>query len=100
MTEMLPADFLNVALSLAVGAVVVAVWIGVLEFKRQAAHNEAWSTVNILVNAAEQMLSQHTGPAKLEWVMTQLKELFPRLDTNLIRSMVEAAVGQMKQSAR
>jgi hypothetical protein len=98
MSEIVPGDWVNVVLSVAVGAAVVAVWVAVLAFRRQAARDEAWATVNILVGAAEQMLAEYTGSAKLDWVMGQLEERFPALDANLIRSMVEAAVGQMNRA--
>lgn len=97
--EFLPVDFWQVLASLAVGAVLVAVWVAVLTFKRTASQNEAWTTINILVQAAEQMLTEYAGDKKLDWVLTQIAERFPKMDRNLIRAMVEAAVLRMNGGA-
>jgi hypothetical protein len=97
--EFLPVDFWQVLASLAVGAVLVAVWVAVLTFKRTASQNEAWATINILVQAAEQMLTEYAGDKKLDWVLAQIAERFPKMDRNLIRAMVEAAVLRMNGGA-
>ena len=97
--EFLPSDFWSVLASLAVGAVLVAIWVAVLTFKRTASQNEAWTTVNIIVQAAEQMLTERAGREKLEWALTQLAERFPKLDRKLMRAMVEAAVLRMNGGA-
>ena len=75
--EFLPVDFWQALASLAVGAVLVAVWVAVLTFKRTASQSEAWATINILVQAAEQMLTEYAGDKKLDWVLAQIAERFP-----------------------
>jgi hypothetical protein len=97
--EFLPVDFWQVLASLAVGAVLVAVWVAVLTFKRTASQSEAWATINILVQAAEQMLTEYAGDKKLDWVLAQIAERFPKLDKALVRAMVEAAVLRVKSGA-
>lgn len=97
--ELLPVDFWQVLASLAVGSVLVAAWVAVLTFKRTASQNEEWATINILVQAAEQMLTEYAGDKKLDWVLAQIAERFPKLDKALVRSMVEAAVLRIKNGA-
>lgn len=55
-----------------------------LEQMRQWAH--------VAVQAAEQMLKQSTGAEKLDFVLTILDKLFPALDEDVIRAVVEQAV--------
>lgn len=55
-----------------------------LEQMRQWAH--------VAVQAAEQMLKQSTGEEKLDFVLNILDKLFPALDEDVIRAIVEQAV--------
>ena len=93
-------EVLNLLVSVAVGVALVGVlaaaWVAVRVFKRNADRDERWAVASFFVNAAEQMLIDYDGPAKLDWVMSQLKAHFPKLDTTLIRAMVETAVREMK----
>ncbi len=83
-------------LSIAVGAIAIAVWQFAGTLRSTAKENEQWKWVSIFVNAAEQMLADNTGPERLDWVMAQIKARFPKLDTDTIRAMVEANVKNMR----
>jgi len=89
---------LSVVIGAAAVGVLAAVWVAVWVFRENTLHDRQWVIVWGFVNAAEQMLAGQDGVAKLDWVMAQLKERFPRLDVNLIRAMVETAVRQMKSA--
>lgn len=83
-------------LSIALGAIAIAVWQFVGTLRSTAKENEQWKWVSIFVNAAEQMLADGTGPERLDWVMAQIKARFPKLDTDVIRAMVEANVKNLR----
>lgn len=86
--------------SLAVGGVavaaLVALWVAALALRQRTQSDQRWEIVSYFVNLAEQMLIEQEGAAKLDWVMTQVKQRYPKLDTTLIRAMVETAVREMK----
>ena len=77
----LSAEVLNVLASVGVGLVLVgllaAAWVAALVFKRQAERDERWAVASFFVNAAEQMLVDYDGAAKLDWVLAQLAGRFP-----------------------
>ena len=83
-------------LSIGVGAIAVALVMFVSTLRSTAKENEQWKWVSIFVNAADQMLADSTGPERLEWVMAQIKARFPKLDTDVIRAMVEANVKNLR----
>ncbi len=83
-------------LSIAVGAIAIAAWQFVATMRSTAKENDQWKWVSIFVNAAEQMLADGTGPERLDWVMAQIKARFPKLDTNVIRALVEANVKNLR----
>jgi hypothetical protein len=89
-------DILWAILSIAVGAIAIAAWQFIATLRRDAGENEQLRWANILVNAAEQMLGDKQGAERLDWVMAQLKARFPKLDTETIRTMVEANVKAMR----
>jgi hypothetical protein len=88
----------DVIVSLACGAILVAavaaLWALAL-FVRKAQADERWQVVNFFVAAAEQMMRSADGEEKLDWVLGQLQQRYPKLDRTLIRAMVEAAVRQL-----
>lgn len=96
----IPAEVLDFLISLAVGGVVVAalaaLWVAALALRQKTQSDQRWEIVSYFVNMAEQMLIDQGGAAKLDWVMTQVKERYPKLDTTLIRAMIETAVREMK----
>lgn len=83
-------------LSIAAGAIAIAIWQFVGTLKKTANDSDQWNWVGIFVNAAEQMLADSTGPERLDWVMAQIKARFPKLDTDVIRAMVEASVKNLR----
>lgn len=83
-------------LSIAAGAIAIALWQFVGTLKKTSRDNDQWKWVSIFVNAAEQMLADETGPERLDWVMAQIKARFPKLDTDVIRAMVEANVKNLR----
>jgi steroid 5-alpha reductase family enzyme len=89
----------DVIVSLAIGAILVAavaaLWALALFVRQKAQVDERWQVVNFFVAAAEQMMRDADGEEKLEWVLEQLQQRYPKLDRTLIRAMVEAAVRQL-----
>jgi steroid 5-alpha reductase family enzyme len=89
----------DVIVSLAIGAILVAavaaLWALALFVRQKAQVDERWQVVNFFVAAAEQMMRDANGEEKLEWVLEQLQQRYPKLDRTLIRAMVEAAVRQL-----
>jgi hypothetical protein len=53
-----------------------------------------WAAV--AVGAAEQVLAQATGQEKLEFVLSTLDKVFPQIDADLVRAIVEDSVRDMK----
>ena len=86
-----------IPLSAAIGAMAVAAWQYVAMLRKVVAENEQRNWVAIAVDAAEQRLGDQAGQTRLDWVMTQLKARYPRLDTTTVRAMVEAHVKRMNQ---
>ena len=93
----IPQDVIWAILSAAIGAMAVAAWQYVAMLRKVVAENEQRNWVAIAVDAAEQMLGDQAGQTRLDWVMTQLKARYPRLDTTTVRAMVEAHVKRMNQ---
>lgn len=85
-------DIIWAVLSVAVGAIAIAVWMFISTLRKTAGENEQLRWANILVNAAEQMMAGEEGSKRLDWVMAQLEARFPKLDTETIRTMIEANV--------
>jgi hypothetical protein len=93
----IPQDVIWAILSAAIAAMAVATWQYVAMLRKVVADNERLNWVAIAVDAAEQMLGDQAGQTRLDWVMTQLKARYPRLDTTTVRAMVEAHVKRMNQ---
>jgi len=89
----------DVIVSLAIGAILVAavaaLWALALFVRQKAQADERWQVVGYFVAAAEQMMRDADGEEKLDWVLEQLQQRYPKLDRTLIRAMVEAAVRQL-----
>jgi hypothetical protein len=89
----------DVIVSLAIGAILVAavaaLWVLALFVRQKAQADERWQVINFFVAAAEQMMRDADGEEKLDWVLEQLQQRYPKLDRALIRAMVEAAVRQL-----
>jgi hypothetical protein len=89
----------DVIVSLACGAILVAavaaLWALALFARQKAQADERWQVVNYFVAAAEQMMRSADGEEKLDWVLEQLQQRYPKLDRTLIRAMVETAVRQL-----
>ena len=83
-------------LSIAAGAIAIALWQFVGTLKKTSSDSDEWRWVGIFVNAAEQMMAGEEGAKRLEWVMAQIEARFPKLDTDTIRAMVEAHVKVMR----
>lgn len=96
----IPAEVVDFLISLAVGgaaiAALAALWVAALALRQKTQGDQRWEIVSYFVNMAEQMLIEQEGAAKLDWVTTQVKARYPKLDTTLIRAMIETAVRQMK----
>ena len=95
--EIAMQDIFWAILSVAVGAIAVAAWQFASTLRKESTNNEQMGLVSIFVHAAEQMMGDQDGQARLDWVMAQLKAKFPRLDTDTIRAMIEANVKAMRQ---
>lgn len=101
--------FVPVMLSVLVGVLIVLVVLGwrlAVQWARTngiQAENDAWAQVQyfagVAVKAADQMLAGETGEEKLEYVLSVLDKLFPNLDEEVIRAIVEAAVLETKTKA-
>lgn len=94
----IPQDVIWAILSMAIGAIAVAAWQFVATLRKFIADNDRLNWVGLAVDAAEQMLGDQDGQARLDWVMAQLKERYPKLDTTAIRTMVEAYVKRMNKA--
>lgn len=57
----------------------------------------AWAAV--AVNAADQMMKTSTGEQKLAFVLAQLERLYPDLDEELMRAIIEDAVHELRLNA-
>lgn len=89
-------DVVWLLLSIALGAAVVALWAFWRELRAAIARNEQWKWATAFVLTAEQMfIEDGDGPKRLDWVLTQIKAYFPKLDTTLARVMVERIVSGM-----
>lgn len=64
--------------------------------ERSAFLKELRAWARVAVNAAEQMMQSSTGEQKLAFVLTQLERLFPDLDEELMRAIIEDAVLQLR----
>ena len=90
--QAIPQEAIYAVASLAVGAVVVAVWVFVMAVLGWLREQKQWQYAQMFVRAADQMLAEQPGSAKLDWVTTQLATIFPKLDTARMRAMIEAAL--------
>ncbi len=90
--QAIPQEAIYAVASLAVGAVVVAVWVFVMAVLGWLREQRQWQNVQVFVRAADRMLAEQPGSAKLDWVTTQLAAIFPKLDAARMRAMIEAAL--------
>lgn len=101
--------YIPVMQSVMVGVLIVVVvlaWRALGQWSKNSAvqaENRAWSQVRTFaydaVRAANQMLATSTGEEKLNYVLGVLDRLYPGLDEEVIRALVEAAVLQEKEWA-
>lgn len=99
--------YVPVILSALVGVLIVAVvlaWRALGQWSKSNAvrtENNAWSQVRTFiydaVRAANQMLAESTGEEKLSYVLSVVDRLYPDLDEEVVRAIVEAAVFQEKE---
>ncbi len=83
-------------LSIALAAGVVALWAFWYLLRSTITKQEQWLWVASFVQAAEQMFVESgDGPKRLDWVLTQIKARYPKLDTALARVMIEKIVNGM-----
>lgn len=80
------------ALAIGLGLLVSAAMWAVKVFAGQTRDERVRLVVGTFVEAAEQMFDAEEGEKKLSWVMGELQRMFPKLDTGLLRAMVEQAV--------
>lgn len=78
------------ALNALAAAVIVALWIWARQTLRQHQGSEIAGYVATLVAAAEQQFA--TNPERRAWVIAQARERFPRLKTDILITLLEAAV--------
>ena len=90
--QAIPQEAIYAVASLAAGAVVVAVWVFVMAVLGWLREQRQWQNVQVFVRAADRMLAEQPGSAKLDWVTTQLATIFPKLDAARMRAMIEAAL--------
>lgn len=90
--QAIPQEAIYAVASLAVGAIVVAIWVFVTAVLGWLREQKQWQYVQVFVRAADQMLAEQPGSAKLDWVTTQLAMAFPKLDAARMRAMIEAAL--------
>lgn len=98
--------YIPLILSALVGVLIVLVvlaWRALGQWSKSTAvtaENEAWSQVQYIVGravlAANQMLATSSGEEKLEYVLGVVDRLFPDLDEEVVRAIVEAAVWEKK----
>ena len=80
-------------LSIALAAGVGVLWACWWPARQAIARNEQWRWVASFVQTAEQMFVESgDGPKRLDWVLTQIKAYYPKLDITLARVMVETIV--------
>lgn len=84
-----------VLLSALVGLAMVAVYLGFQWLTQQKL--EGWAAV--AVRAAEQIFESGDNQAKLNYAINVVKQVFPRLDDQLIRALVETGVHDLKLQA-
>ena len=97
--QAIPQEAIYAVASLAVGAIVVAVWVFVMAVLGWLREQKQWQYAQVFVRAADQMLAEQPGSAKLDWVTTHLATIFPTLDTVRMRAMIEAAL-DLKRGAQ
>jgi hypothetical protein len=78
---------------------VVALWVFVMAVLGWLREQKQWQYAQMFVRAADQMLAEQPGNAKLDWVTTQLATIFPKLDAARMRAMIEAAL-DLKRNAQ
>ena len=98
--------YIPVILSVLVGVLIVLVvlaWRLAVQWAKVGAvnaENEAWSQVQYIVGravvAANQILSGSSGEEKLKYVLGIVDRLFPDLDEEVVRAIVEASVRETK----
>ena len=98
--------YIPVILSALVGVLIVAVvlaWRALgpwLQYKAAVAASTEHYTLcywaSVAVQAANQMLSESTGDQKLEYVLSVMDKMYPDLDEEVIRAVVESSVLQEK----
>ncbi len=101
------SPYLPVILSALVGVLLVCLvlaWRALGQWSKGAAvrtENNAWSQVRTFiydaVRAANQMLAESSGEEKLNYVLGVVDRLYPDLDEEVVRAIIEAAVFQEKE---
>lgn len=99
--------YLPVILSALVGVLLVCLvlaWRALGQWSKGAAvrtENTAWYQVRAFIDdavvAANQMLAGSTGEEKLNYVLGVVDRLYPDLDEEVVRAIVEATVSQEKE---
>lgn len=71
------------------------IWrVGAAINQQQSALDQLAGYARVFVRAAEQIYI--ANPTRLQYVLDQLKVIFPDLDEELVRAVVEAAVNELK----
>lgn len=83
-------------LSAGVAALIVAAIYALYLLRQWLQQSELRQLVEIYVGDAEKRIEG--GAAKLDWVLSKIKERHPKVDINLVRSMIEAAVVHLPAS--
>ncbi len=95
---MTTSDPVGILLALTVFALAIAVWAFLWWLVRQVATPDQRQIVVDLVKAAEQQFAGQAGEDKLTYVLGLAKSTLPRMDEQLLRALVEAAVWEIRQA--
>jgi len=96
----IPQEVLGLAAAIAAAAAVVAIWVLVVATLDWLRQQRQWQAAQVFVRAADRMLAESTGKAKLAWVTTQLSAMFPKLDSTRMRALIEAALDVKRGGAQ
>lgn len=88
--NILDATILDYVFSVGVALLLIAAYSGLYLFSTWVQESKLRALVEIFVGDAEKRLDG--GTQKLTWVLEQIKGRYPRVDIDLVRSMIEAAV--------
>lgn len=90
-----PVDLLWIVAALAVGVFSKYARDYVVLYLKERREDYVWRFVWRAVNAAEQYL--YEGDDKYDWVFSLVKQRFPNLDVEEIRSYIEFAVRELNR---